>query len=469
MKRRQPVSAEAAAVRRGYYLLTVAMVTIIAVFLSIFVASGLKKQNESDRNRLRTALIDANKAFIKDAIDRTVGEIDLERRLERERLGLPAGDGPGAAEADEAVKRRMKVRIRETALRDQGYIWVNEVLDYDGGPGFARRLVHRALPHTEGTLLSTNDSDGQGHYHYAMELAGVKSYGAVFSQYYFLKPGTQRPVLKLGYSRLYADFDWILGTGIYLDDLEAMLEEEERLAAGQQRTQLRTSMLGILFALAGVFTIIVIVDKLTARIINASYRRIAAGEAALLEEKRKVEEAYAIMKELAERDALTGLRNRRSGMEILEVEMARARRSGLTFSVGMLDVDRFKPVNDTYGHDAGDVVLVAVAETMEACLRAEDLATRWGGEEFLIAFSGDGIDAAKAAAERVRAAIAARTVEYEGVGISVTVTIGLAQFHPREDLAALVKRADEAMYAGKVAGRDRIAVAPPFAAASGEA
>jgi len=162
------------------------------------------------------------------------------------------------------------------------------------------------------------------------------------------------------------------------------------------------------------------------------------------------------LKALTLRDPLTGIGNRRYMAERLREEVERARRVGTDFSLAMLDIDRFKQVNDTLGHDVGDAVLCAVAEAVRATLRDYDIFARWGGEEFLIALPESGIDAATSVCERVRAAVAAlRVGQGEGV-ISVTVSLGLTEYRPGETTADTLNRADAALRRAKAAGRNRI-------------
>lgn len=167
--------------------------------------------------------------------------------------------------------------------------------------------------------------------------------------------------------------------------------------------------------------------------------------------------ALAALADLAQRDPLTGLANRRTFEEALRREVARARRSGAPLAVAALDVDHFKRVNDAHGHPAGDAVLAAVAARAAAALRAGDLLARVGGEEFAALLPGAGLAAAAEVAERVRAAIAGAPLEADGRSLSVTASLGCAALEPSDpDGAALLARADARLYQAKRAGRDRV-------------
>lgn len=168
----------------------------------------------------------------------------------------------------------------------------------------------------------------------------------------------------------------------------------------------------------------------------------------------------AEVNELLATDILTGLANRRRLEETLEREVTRALRFEAPLSVVMLDLDHFKRVNDEHGHRAGDAVLSAVGQVVASQLREVDAAGRYGGEELLLVLPEATLDGARAAAERVRAAIGACEVEHDGERLRVTVSAGCATLSPTEPRSAdqLVRAADAALYTAKKRGRDRVDV-----------
>ncbi|MPL84646.1 Response regulator PleD [bioreactor metagenome] len=169
---------------------------------------------------------------------------------------------------------------------------------------------------------------------------------------------------------------------------------------------------------------------------------------------------------LAMTDPLTGLHNRRYAMSQLARLAERARSTGRPFAVMALDLDRFKAVNDTWGHAAGDAVLVEVAQRLRAQLRQVDLLARIGGEEFLVALPETGPEAAQASAERLCQAISEAPIELPGGeteprAIQITASIGLALCDPLADSApveALIARADRALLGSKAGGRNQVRV-----------
>ncbi len=161
------------------------------------------------------------------------------------------------------------------------------------------------------------------------------------------------------------------------------------------------------------------------------------------------------------RDPLTGLFNRRFLEHAFALEVHRAERTGKPLAAIMLDVDHFKPFNDTHGHEAGDAVLRAVGHVLTTSVRSGDIACRFGGEEFMLLLPGADEASALARAEVVRVAIADETSSIEGRSLpGVTASLGVAvATGARIDAAKLTRAADEALYAAKRSGRDRVSVA----------
>jgi two-component system, cell cycle response regulator len=159
-------------------------------------------------------------------------------------------------------------------------------------------------------------------------------------------------------------------------------------------------------------------------------------------------------------DALTGLPNRRALAGYLEEVCSLARRVGKQAALLMVDVDHFKQVNDTHGHDAGDDVLQEVARRLKSVCRTEDMAGRWGGEEFLVIAPMTGIEGAAALGERVRAAIAASPIHVDETGADLAVTASIGATAGVDDGDALLRIADAALYEAKRSGRDRVVTGP---------
>lgn len=161
------------------------------------------------------------------------------------------------------------------------------------------------------------------------------------------------------------------------------------------------------------------------------------------------------LRDAAMRDPLTGLGNRRFLMERLREEGERTQRLGRGFAVAIMDVDHFKAVNDAYGHETGDRVLLAIAQAVEFGVRKYDHCGRWGGEEFLMLLPETPVEHAYTIVERIRQAIA-EISDVGGVRVSLTASFGLAGHRADDSFSATVSRADQALYAAKAAGRNRV-------------
>ena len=160
---------------------------------------------------------------------------------------------------------------------------------------------------------------------------------------------------------------------------------------------------------------------------------------------------------LALYDPLTELFNRRAFDTMLEREMAEWSRYGRPLSLVMLDLDHFKKVNDTHGHDAGDAVLKDLAELLRGTCRPSDLPCRWGGEEFVWLMPETNLADAQLAAERLRGAI--ESFDFQAIG-TMTASFGVTSAIEDDEAKHLIKRADQALYAAKEAGRNRVAAKP---------
>ena len=160
-------------------------------------------------------------------------------------------------------------------------------------------------------------------------------------------------------------------------------------------------------------------------------------------------------------DKLTGLPNRRAFDQVFDEAVSQATLRRAPLSLLMIDVDHFKKFNDTYGHQTGDAVLKLVARTLTDTVKGRDHPARYGGEEFAIVLPDTTAVQARTVAEQVRQAMASRRIVRRNSGVDygqVTVSVGVASLHPGDDCAALVARADAALYAAKRAGRNRVVV-----------
>jgi diguanylate cyclase (GGDEF)-like protein len=176
---------------------------------------------------------------------------------------------------------------------------------------------------------------------------------------------------------------------------------------------------------------------------------------------RDLEERFRALSELSARDALTGLYNRRYMIEKIESEMNRSLRHGSPVAVLMMDIDHFKRVNDTWGHAVGDQVLKSVGQVLRDSCRVYDIPGRYGGEEFCVVLPETSLGHSPAVAERIRTRVAAAMVPVGATAVNVTASIGIAAIDDETadailTASALIDRADQALYAAKNRGRNRV-------------
>lgn len=168
----------------------------------------------------------------------------------------------------------------------------------------------------------------------------------------------------------------------------------------------------------------------------------------------KLLESEAQIRELMLTDPLTGVPNRRHLDDRLAMELARLARYGQPLSVILTDIDRFKAVNDSFGHAVGDVVLEAFARALEASIRSSDFLARYGGEEFVLLLPNTDVEEATALAERMREA--AHRIRIAEADVALSASFGVAVARRGETMPEVLSRADEAMYLSKSGGRDRV-------------
>lgn len=174
----------------------------------------------------------------------------------------------------------------------------------------------------------------------------------------------------------------------------------------------------------------------------------------LRQQKQALEASLAQIQQLATRDELTGLVNRRHMMTLLRAEQVRQQRSGDAMSLVLLDIDHFKRINDSHGHQTGDAALRTFAQSVLPSLRDSDVLARWGGEEFLLMLPATQAAQALQCVERMRASLADVPFDAIAPGLRITFSAGLAACQSGESYEAVIERADMAMYRAKEAGRN---------------
>lgn len=162
------------------------------------------------------------------------------------------------------------------------------------------------------------------------------------------------------------------------------------------------------------------------------------------------------LREASHRDPLTGLYNRRMVMERLREETAMVAAGGDPYAIAMIDVDHFKSVNDRFGHEVGDRVLVEMAQALVSRLKGDELCARWGGEEFVLILPATSLEEARRVLQAVQEHVRQVPLVVAEQELWLTLSIGVAQYQPGENFSAAIDRADQALYRAKQMGRDRV-------------
>ena len=179
-----------------------------------------------------------------------------------------------------------------------------------------------------------------------------------------------------------------------------------------------------------------------------------------LNQNMELNELLHETRELAHRDFLSGLYNRRYFFDAGSHFYEQARRQKMSLVIGMVDIDFFKRVNDTYGHDAGDSAIKHVANILLNAVRKTDIVARFGVEEFCLLMADPDRDALRAIFDRIRCSIEKSTVVHEGLRFNLTISIGVAEYCGTT-MEALINIADSQLYLAKTGGRNRVVIAPP--------
>ncbi len=206
------------------------------------------------------------------------------------------------------------------------------------------------------------------------------------------------------------------------------------------------------------------VEEVLARVnthlmIRHQQKALALQNEELMKKNALITEQAKNLELLATRDSLTGLSNRRDFLAKAEQEEKRFQRTKRPFGIIILDIDHFKNVNDTHGHECGDKVLVGVAQNLRKTLRAQDTLARWGGEEFVCLLPETEVEGASKAAEKIRKDVEVYSHHCSDVSVSVTVTLGVSVYEGSDSIEGCIRSADDGLYKGKKQGRNQVVVA----------
>lgn len=332
----------------------------------------------------------------------------------------------------DATIESIKKRIYSDSFENDAYIWINQIVNYNGGDDYAIRLIHPNLKDTEGMYLSTNTEDNEGNFPYLTELNGIKENGEVYFTYFFKKKTCDEIVDKLTYAKLYKKYDWVVAMGVYFDDIQPYIDEISN--ESDEAVSKVTRLIG------GLSLGLVIIGVSIVLILEHWYYKNSNKE---LREELNIDE-------------LTKAFNRRAATKKLHEIFYLFKRYNNVYAIIIFDIDDFKKVNDSYGHDIGDRVLRNIVEIINNSTRNTDFLYRWGGEEFLLICEGLKEEHLNSFTDKILKDIESFEYEYQGEKYHVTISIGASYFNEDDDsFLSAFKRADMALYKSKKLGKNR--------------
>lgn len=334
---------------------------------------------------------------------------------------------------DEIVKTEIGDTIRNRQFSNESYMWVNEVIDYEGGKDYAIRKIHPNLIDTEDTYLSTDMEDIKGNLPYLEELEGIKKNGELFFTYYFKELDSSNISEKITYAKLYKDFDWIIAMGVHLDDIGVYTEEiNNEINYLSSKSIVRLLRYVFIVLLIGFITLYFI-------------------------DKNHLSTSTKYLQKEINVDTLTKASSRRCGEVNLNGFLKQYKLTGEKPAIMMIDIDDFKDINDKYGHKAGDIALVEIVRTINHIIRSSDQLIRWGGDEFVGILSGLREEHIMEFGEKLLSGISSLQIPVGNEIISITISIGFSYFKETDnDYNDVLKRADDAMYKSKTQGKNRM-------------
>ena len=348
---------------------------------------------------------------------------------------------------DETTRNMSLDFARGITLEDGEYVWISEILNYEGGDNFARRILYPEDIEREGEYSSTNTQDLNGNYPYQIILNDIKESGDSYLLYNFENTGN-----KMSYIKLYQYYNWLVVTGILTERIEIELQKEQDENFGLFKQQILIFVAITLAVMITLMLSIFLIEKYR-------FRQFTAYTEILKTQTKEYEEQISELRVYSDIDALTGVYTRRYMEASLKEIFEQSRKTLKAYAIILIDIDFFKNVNDTYGHDAGDWVLREVATVLQANASEGDILTRYGGEEFLLIVNKKNTSSILKYAEKLRKAVESNKCVYGENSIYSTISLGVSYFNIKDKTYAnAMIRADRALYRSKEGGRNRVVI-----------
>ncbi|MBQ6966335.1 MAG: sensor domain-containing diguanylate cyclase [Lachnospiraceae bacterium] len=334
------------------------------------------------------------------------------------------------------VKNSIQEKVSYNHFEGNTWLWINEIRNYDGGKNYAVRYVNPESRVTEGRLLSTDEKDQMGKEYLKEELDSLNEKGS--AQYTYLNKNKDGIIAeRVVYSALYKDYDWIVGMSADMDDIERYVEKSNAEIEGYI----------IKFEIVVALIFLILLGFMVVMTVRS--------------DREFTLDITKKLKRQVERDALTKATSRQYGEEVLKKVFEAYKKGKPSPAIMLLDVDHFKEINDTYGHDIGDVVLKRVVMSLYHTFRKSDYLIRWGGDEFVGVYLGLDDDGVYQVAKKVMDAVhEVKVVTEDGQELNLTASVGIAGFAPSDkDYTDGIRRADNMLYDSKAGGRNQFHIA----------
>lgn len=408
-----------------------------------FAGFYINKFNEDTNSKMWTTILwnDAtgeilyNPSQLKtDKIDETVDELKttLSSYGEIEKDNIKGIFGVSKYYIDETVKEEIGDIIRKRKFSNNSYIWINEVINYQGGDDYAIRRIHPNLIETEGMYLSTKTEDKKGNLPYLEELEGIKRDGEIFFTYCFKKLNSTEISEKITYAKLYKDFDWIIAMGVHLEDVDAIAEKVNNEISFLVSEPIIRLLRYIIIVLFIGFAILYILGK------------------------RRMYLSTESMEKEINVDIVSKAYSRRYGEKKLNDYFKNYKLTGDSPAIMMIDLDDFKNINDIYGHNFGDLMLKEIVRKINQIIRSSDQLIRWGGDEFVGILPGLKEEHISEFGQKLLDGVSAIEIPLGNELVKTSISIGFSYFNQTDTTYNdVLKRADEALYKSKKEGKNK--------------
>jgi methyl-accepting chemotaxis protein len=340
------------------------------------------------------------------------------------------GTGKYLSDVTPMIQVRALKDIEALRYGQNGYFWVNN-MQY-------KMIMHPIKPeYDNNTFINTPNVP---FVQLGVDALNNTTKKCAIIRYSFHNPATGEYEDKLSVVKIFKPWNWVLGTGVYLDGIKNSVQE---VTKNKKKEENNLIVKILLISTSILFVVLLLTYYLVTRFIIHPMQSL------------NTQKEY--FEEIAQIDFLTNILNRRAFHQEIEKYFAYAQRDNIQVSVMMLDIDFFKKVNDTYGHDAGDFVLKTIASIIKDIIREEDIFGRLGGEEFGICILNSSPEALCKIANKIRKSIETKDIFYNDTLIKITMSIGgYNLFTTTEDFKMAFDKADKALYKSKDSGRNKV-------------